>query len=115
MRQIPRLSWTCIADLFRSDDRFGGSTHPEAFGFVPDPADRKLGDAAQAPLVTSDAGLLSAGDQRADSPGSWDIGRYGLSCADALASGENARLPLTVRRSGNAAHGNHRSDTPCVN
>src|SRR5205085_11952652 len=68
MRQIPRLSWARIADLFRSEDRFGGSTHPEAFGFVPDPADRKfaaLADAVQAPLVTSDAGLLSAGGQMA--------------------------------------------------
>jgi uncharacterized protein len=68
MRQIPRLSWTRIADLFRSVDRFGGSTHPEAFGFVPDPADRKfaaLADAVQAPLVTSDAGLLNAGGQMA--------------------------------------------------
>ena len=68
MRQIPRLSWTRIADLFRSEDRFGGSTHPEAFGFVPDPADRKfaaLADAVQAPLVTSDAGLLNAGGQMA--------------------------------------------------
>jgi len=68
MRQIPRLSWTRIADLFRSEDRFGGSTHPEAFGFVPDPADRKfaaLADAVQAPLVTSDAGLLNAGSQMA--------------------------------------------------
>jgi predicted nucleic acid-binding protein len=63
MRQIPRLSWRRIADLFRSKDRFGGSTHPEAFGFVPDPADRKfaaLAHAAHAPLVTSDAGLLNA-------------------------------------------------------
>jgi predicted nucleic acid-binding protein len=68
MRQIPRLSWTGIADLFRSENRFGGSTHPEAFGFVPDPADRKfaaLAEAAQAPLVTSDAGLLNAGDHMA--------------------------------------------------
>ena len=68
MRQIPRLSWTRIADLFRSEDRFGGSTHPEAFGFVPDPADRKfaaLADAVQAPLVTSGAGLLNAGGQMA--------------------------------------------------
>jgi predicted nucleic acid-binding protein len=51
MRQIPRLSWTRIADLFRFEDRFGGSTHPEAFGIVPDPADRKfaaLADAAPA-------------------------------------------------------------------
>src|SRR5690348_17635882 len=63
MRQIPPLSWTRIADLFRAEDRFGGSTHPEAYGFVPDPADRKfaaLAEAAQAPLVTSDAGLLNA-------------------------------------------------------
>src|SRR5437588_6909220 len=68
MRQIPRLSWTRIANLFRSEDRFGGSTHPEAFGLVPDPADRKfaaLADAVQAPLVTSDAGLLNAGGQMA--------------------------------------------------
>lgn len=62
MRQIPPLSWTRIADLFRAEDRFGGSTHPEAYGFVPDPADRKfaaLAEAVQAPLVTSDAGLLN--------------------------------------------------------
>ena len=61
-------SSTHIADLFRAEDRFGGSTHPEAFGFVPDPADRKfaaLADAAQAPLVTSDARLLNAGGQMA--------------------------------------------------
>jgi predicted nucleic acid-binding protein len=68
MRQIKRLSWTRIADLFRSEDRFGGATHPEAFGFVPDPADCKfaaLADAVQAPLVTSDAGLLNACGQMA--------------------------------------------------
>ena len=68
MRQIPRLAWTRIADLFRSEDRFEGSTHPDEFGFVPDPSDRKfaaLADAAQAPLVTSDAGLLNAGGQMA--------------------------------------------------
>jgi predicted nucleic acid-binding protein len=68
VRQIPRLSWTRIADLFRTDDRFGGSTHPEQFAFVPDPADRKfaaLADAAHAPLVTSDAGLLNVGGQMA--------------------------------------------------
>jgi hypothetical protein len=68
MRQIPRLSWTRIADLFRSEDRFGGSTHPEAFGFVPDRADRKfaaLADAVQVPQVTSDARLLNGGSQMA--------------------------------------------------
>ena len=66
MRQIPRLSWNGIADLFRAEDSFSGSTHPEEFGFVPDAADRKfaaLADAAQVPLVTSDAGLLNAGGQ----------------------------------------------------
>ena len=68
MRQIPRLSWERIADLFRSEDRFAGATNPQQFGFVPDPADRKfvaLADAVQAPLVTSDAGLLHAGGQMA--------------------------------------------------
>jgi uncharacterized protein len=63
MRQIPPLSSTRIADLFRAEHRFGGSTHPGAYGFVPDPADRKfaaLAEAARAPLVTSDAGLLNA-------------------------------------------------------
>ena len=56
------MSWTQIADLFGAENRFGGSTHPEAYAFVPDPADRKfaaLADAAYATLVTSDAGLLS--------------------------------------------------------
>ncbi len=37
IRQVPRLSWSRIADLFRPEDRFGGSTNPEEFGFVPDP------------------------------------------------------------------------------
>ena len=52
----------------RSEDRFDGSTHLEAFGFVLDSADGNfaaLADAAQAPLVTSDAGLLNAGSQMA--------------------------------------------------
>lgn len=63
VRHIPRLSWPRIADLFRSENRFRGATHPRDFDFVPDPADRKfaaLAQAAQAPLVTSDAGLLKA-------------------------------------------------------
>jgi predicted nucleic acid-binding protein len=63
IRQIPPLSWTRIADLFRAEDRFGGPTHPDAYRFVPDPADRKfaaLAEAVQAALVTSDAGLLNA-------------------------------------------------------
>jgi predicted nucleic acid-binding protein len=68
VRQIPRLSWTRVANLFRSADRFGGSTHPEQFVFVPDPADRKfaaLAAAARASLVTSDGGLLNVGERMA--------------------------------------------------
>ena len=62
MRQIPRLSWRSIADVFREEGRFRDQTHPGEFAFVPDPADRKfaaLADAAQVPLVTSDLGLLN--------------------------------------------------------
>lgn len=62
VRQIPHLSWSAIADLFREEDRFRCETHPSEFGYVPDPADRKfaaLSHAAQVPLVTSDAGLLN--------------------------------------------------------
>jgi hypothetical protein len=68
LRQIPRLSWTRVADLFRADDRFVGATNPQHFSFVPDAADRKfaaLVDAVQAPLVTSDAGLLHAAGRMA--------------------------------------------------
>ncbi len=95
MRHIPRLSWTRIADLFRSEDRFGASTHPEAFGFVPDPADRKfaaLADAVQAPLVTSDAGLLNASRQMAVpvlKPSEFSR-RYGRLYADAGHNGDPA-------------------------
>jgi predicted nucleic acid-binding protein len=68
IRQIPRLSWHRVADLFRSEDRFAGATNPQQFSFVPDPADRKfaaLAEAVGAPLVTSDGGLLNAGAQMA--------------------------------------------------
>ena len=68
IRQIPPLSWARVADLFRSENRFAGATNPQEFSFVPDPADRKfaaLAEAVQAPLVTSDAGLLNAGGQMA--------------------------------------------------
>lgn len=63
LRRIPRLSWGAVAELFRDEDRFDGETHPDQFGYVPDPADRKfaaLADAANVPLVTSDRGLLNA-------------------------------------------------------
>jgi predicted nucleic acid-binding protein len=63
VRQIPPLSWTSIADLFREELKFRCATDAGAFGYVPDPADRKfaaLADAAQVPLVTSDADLLDS-------------------------------------------------------
>jgi hypothetical protein len=52
-----------------------------------------------------------------DSPGSWDIGRYGLPGADGLASGENARWAtfdcssISKRSTWKASA----ADTPCVN
>jgi uncharacterized protein len=66
LRQIPRLSWTSVAALFRAEDKFEGTTQPQNFSFVPDPADRKfaaLADAARVPLVTSEGGLLMAAAQ----------------------------------------------------
>jgi uncharacterized protein len=66
LRQIPRLSWTSVAALFRAEDKFEGTTQPQKFSFVPDPVDRKfaaLADAARVPLVTSDGGLLMAAAQ----------------------------------------------------
>ncbi len=65
LRQIPRLSWDAVAPLFREQDRFPGETNPDAFGCVPDPADRKfaaLASAAGVPLVSSDRALLEASD-----------------------------------------------------
>ena len=70
LRQIPRLSWDAFAPLFRQADRFPAETHPEQFGYVPDPADRKfaaLAHAARVTLVTSDRGLLQA-SSRAEIP-----------------------------------------------
>jgi hypothetical protein len=67
LRRIPRLSWGAVAELFREQDRFDGQTHPDKFGYVPDPTDRKfaaLADAANVPLVTSDRGLLNARSRR---------------------------------------------------
>jgi predicted nucleic acid-binding protein len=66
LRQIPRLSWERVAPLFREENQFHGETHPEAFDYVPDPADRKfaaLADAAGVPLVTSDDDLLQGRDR----------------------------------------------------
>jgi predicted nucleic acid-binding protein len=65
LRQIPRLSWEKFADLFRPEGEFLGKVDPEAFGFIPDPDDRKfaaLGAAANAPLITNDNHLLAYRD-----------------------------------------------------
>lgn len=68
LRQIPRLSWSSVADLFREEGRFRGQTRLSEFGHVPDQADRKfaaLADAAHVPLVTADRGLLAASAEAA--------------------------------------------------
>ena len=62
LRQIPRLDWESVADLFRPATEFLGPVDPESFVFVPDPQDRKfaaLSVASQTPLVTNDHHLLS--------------------------------------------------------
>jgi predicted nucleic acid-binding protein len=59
--KIPPLAGTDLSDLFRPEERYDGSTDPDRFGSVPDPADRKfaaLAAAAGAVLVTLDRHLL---------------------------------------------------------
>ncbi|HEX8036524.1 MAG TPA: PIN domain-containing protein [Ktedonobacterales bacterium] len=61
MRQIPPLRTYPVAELFRPEDRFTGATHPERFGEIPDPDDRKfaaLAHAAGAMLISNDDHLL---------------------------------------------------------
>ena len=61
LRQIPRLDWESVTDLFRPEMEFLGPVDPESFVFVPDPQDRKfaaLSVASQTPLVTNDHHLL---------------------------------------------------------
>lgn len=65
VRKIPRLKNSVLDGLFRDEHRFDGETHPEAYGQVPDPADRKfaaLGAAADAILITQDDHLLGERD-----------------------------------------------------
>jgi predicted nucleic acid-binding protein len=62
LRQIPRLDWQTVADLFRPEGEFTGPVDPAAFTVVPDPDDRKfaaLSAAANASLVTSDKLVLA--------------------------------------------------------
>jgi predicted nucleic acid-binding protein len=68
LRQIPRLSWSDVAPLFREENRVAGATSPESFSGIADPDDRKfaaLAQAAKAILITNDAHLLN----RPASPG----------------------------------------------
>jgi uncharacterized protein len=67
MRQIPPLRTTAAADRFRPADRFTGATHPERFGDIPDPDDRKFAALAQATgavLISNDDHLLRHHDPR---------------------------------------------------
>ena len=61
LEQIPPISWTPFADLFREEMRYRGKLNPAWFGQVRDPADRKFGAlayAAAATLITQDDDLL---------------------------------------------------------
>jgi uncharacterized protein len=58
---IPPLRGTDLSVFFTLDTRYDGPTDPDAFDFIPDPADRKfaaLAAATGAVLVTSDRHLL---------------------------------------------------------
>jgi uncharacterized protein len=59
--KIPPLSGADLSGLFLPGGRHDGPTDPRAFGFIPDPADRKfaaLAAATGAVLVTNDRHLL---------------------------------------------------------
>jgi predicted nucleic acid-binding protein len=61
VRTIPPLAGTDLTGLFGPDGRYDGPTHPEQFGEIPDPADRKfaaLAAATGAVLLTRDRHLL---------------------------------------------------------
>jgi 5-carboxymethyl-2-hydroxymuconate isomerase/predicted nucleic acid-binding protein len=70
VHKIPPISFEPFAALFRPEDRYEGETHPERYGHVPDPDDRKflaLAEAAGATVITQDDHLL-AGRERAQVP-----------------------------------------------
>lgn len=63
LRRIPPLSWERVARLFEESNRFDAPIHPEQFGQIVDPDDRKfaaLAYRAEAVLITQDDDLLSA-------------------------------------------------------
>ena len=62
VQQIPPLRLPPVSELFRQEDRITAATHPERFGKIPDPDDRKfaaLARAAGAPLISNDQHLLA--------------------------------------------------------
>jgi uncharacterized protein len=62
LNQIPRLQQEAYDDLFTPGRRFQGKTHPENYGEIGDPDDRKfaaLAEASGAVLVSNDDHLLS--------------------------------------------------------
>jgi uncharacterized protein len=68
IRKIPPLDWQATAHLFAVENCFQGPIHPEAFEYVPDPADRKfaaLAAATGAILITLDTDLLDSRGQAA--------------------------------------------------
>jgi predicted nucleic acid-binding protein len=63
LEQIPPLSWSAVADLFRNEERLAAETNPERFTQIHDPDDRKfaaLAHASGAILISQDAHLLAA-------------------------------------------------------
>jgi predicted nucleic acid-binding protein len=66
INQIPVLHWSRFADIFRAESEFTGETHPENFGFIADPEDRKfaaLAAATGATLITNDTHFLDVRDE----------------------------------------------------
>ena len=66
LRQIPPLHAHSVAQLFRPENHVTVTTHPERFGEIPDPDDRKfaaLALAARAVLISNDEHLLKGRDQ----------------------------------------------------
>ncbi len=62
LKQIPPISWRRFETLFAESDEFSGDTHPDAFGRIADPEDRKfaaLAAATGAVLISNDEHLLS--------------------------------------------------------
>lgn len=62
LEQIPPVQWSGVSALFRAENRFTGSTHPDRFAGVADADDRKfaaLAAAAGAVLISNDRHLLA--------------------------------------------------------